>query len=132
LRDREDALGFATYRGTPIPGSTVFTTERSRKGYRINKLAMSLADPENREKFTADEAAYIAQFGLTEAERDLVRRRDWAGLLEAGGSVYVLLKLAGTVGQNLLQMGAQMRGENFEDFIKNRPFNRGEAAQRSG
>ncbi len=125
-------MSFATYRGTPIPGSTVFTTERSRKGYRINKLAMSLAEPENREKFKADEAAYMAAFGLTDAERDLVRRRDWAGLLEAGGSIYVLLKLAGTVGQNLLQMGAQMRGESFEDFMKERPFNRGTAVQRSG
>jgi protocatechuate 4,5-dioxygenase alpha subunit len=120
----------ATYRGTPIPGSTVFTIDRSRKGYRINKLAMSLADPENREKFRADEADYMAGFGLTETEQDLVRRRDWTGLLAAGGSVYVLLKLAGTVGQNLLQMGAQMRGESFEDFMKERPFNRGEAVQR--
>jgi protocatechuate 4,5-dioxygenase alpha chain len=125
-------VDFATYRGTQIPGSTVFTTERSRKGYRINKFAMSLADPKNRETFKADEAAYMAGFGLTEAEQDLVRRRDWAGLLEAGGSVYVLLKLAGTVGQNLLQMGAQMRGESFEDFMKERPFNRGAAVQRSG
>jgi protocatechuate 4,5-dioxygenase alpha subunit len=108
----------------------VFTIDRSRKGYRINKLAMSLADPENREKFKADEAGYMAGFGLTEAEQDLVRRRDWTGLLAAGGSVYVLLKLAGTVGQNLLQMGAQMRGESFEDFMKERPFNRGEAVQR--
>ena len=44
----------------------------------------------------------------------LVERRDWAGLIAAGGNIYVLLKIAGTVGQNLLQMGAQMRGETFE------------------
>ena len=55
----------ATYRGTPIAGSTVFTTERSRKGYRINKLAMSLTDPANRERFKADEKAYMAEYGLT-------------------------------------------------------------------
>jgi len=125
-------MGLATYRGTPIAGSTVFTTERSRKGYRINKLAMSLTDPANRERFKADEKAYMAEYGLTETEQDLVARRDWSGLIEAGGSIYVLLKIAGTVGQNLLQMGAQMRGESFDAFMQNRPFNRGEAVKRSG
>jgi protocatechuate 4,5-dioxygenase, alpha chain len=93
---------------------------------------MSLAEPENRERFKADESAYMAGFDLTEAEKELVRCRDWAGLLAAGGSIYVLLKLAGTVGQNLLQMGAQMRGESFEAFMKERPFNRGDAVKRTG
>lgn len=125
-------MAFATYRGAPIAGSTVFTTERSRLGYRINKLAISLADPANRDRFKADETAYMAEYGLTEAEQDLVRRRDWAGLVDAGGNIYVLLKIAGTVGQNLLQMGAQMRGETLEAFMKERPFNRGDAVQRTG
>jgi hypothetical protein len=31
------------------------------------------------------------------------------------------LKIAGTVGQNLLQMGAQMRGETLESFMLTRP-----------
>jgi protocatechuate 4,5-dioxygenase alpha subunit len=125
-------MGLATYDGTPIAGSTVFTIERSRLGYRINTFAMSLADPASRETFKADEGAYMSVYGLTAAEQDLVRRRDWAGLLAAGGSIYVLLKLAGTVGQNLLQIGAQMRGESFEDFMKERPFNRGVAVKRTG
>jgi hypothetical protein len=34
----------ATYRESVIPGTTVFTGARSQKGYRINKLAMSLTD----------------------------------------------------------------------------------------
>ena len=121
-----------TYRDETIAGTTVFTGARSHQGYRINKLAMSLTDPANRERFKADEKAYMAEYGLTETEQDLVARRDWSGLIEAGGSIYVLLKIAGTVGQNLLQMGAQMRGESFDAFMQNRPFNRGEAVKRSG
>ena len=34
----------ATYRDTPIAGTTVFTGARSRQGYRINKFAMSLTN----------------------------------------------------------------------------------------
>jgi len=101
----------STSRDTPIPGTTVFTGVLSQQGYRINKLAMSLTDPANRDSFRADEQAYMAQYGLSTDEIDLVARRNWAGLIEHGGNVYVLLKIAAAVGQNLLQIGAQMRGE---------------------
>jgi protocatechuate 4,5-dioxygenase, alpha chain len=125
-------MGGATYRDTNIPGTTVFTGERSQQGYRINKLAMSLISPANREAFRADEHAYMARFDLTEAEMGLVTRRDWSGLVAAGGNIYVLLKIAGTVGQNLLQMGAQMRGETLESFLAARPGRRGNAVERKG
>jgi hypothetical protein len=51
----------------------------------------------------------------------LIERRDWAALIEAGGNIYLLLKIAGSVGQNLLQMGAQMRGETLDAFMQTRP-----------
>lgn len=121
----------ATYRDTPIAETTVFTGARSRQGYRINKFAMSLTDEDNRTRFRADERAYMAKFALKENEMDLVTRRDWAGLVAAGGSIYVLLKIAGTVGQNLLQMGAQMRGESLEQFLKSRTDPNRQMAQRS-
>jgi protocatechuate 4,5-dioxygenase alpha chain len=60
----------------------------------------------------------------------LIERRDWAGLIAAGGNVYLLLKIAGTVGQNLLQMGAQMRGETLEAFMQTRPGRRGASGER--
>jgi hypothetical protein len=58
-----------------------------------------------------------------------VTRRDWAGLVEAGGSIYLLIKIGGAVGQHLLHMGAQMRGQTLEDFLKTRP---GHAAAQAG
>ena len=111
----------ATYGDAPIAGTTVFTGPRSQQGYRINKLAMSLKNAENRAAFLADERSYMRQYGLTEDEMKLLERRDWSGLIAAGGSVYLLLKIAGTVGQSLLQMGAQMRGETLEAFLQTRP-----------
>src|SRR4029079_13727942 len=124
-------MGPATYRDTHIPGTTVFTGERSRRGYRINKLAMSLTDHDNREAFKADERAYMRRFGLSEHEMELIAVRDWNGLVAAGGSIYLLIKIGGAVGQNLLQMGAKMRGETLETFMKSRPAP-GTAIERKG
>ncbi|MBN9040974.1 MAG: hypothetical protein BGP05_07375 [Rhizobiales bacterium 62-47] len=121
----------ATYRGTPIAGTTVFTGARSRQGYRINKFSMSLTDEANRNAFRADERAYMKSCGLTEAEMDLVTKRDWKGLVAAGGNIYVLIKVGGAVGQNLLQMGAQMRGQSFEEFMQTRPAKQGSAVERN-
>ena len=110
----------ATYRDTPILGTTVFTGARSAQGYKINKLAMSLTDPANRDAFKADERGYMKRFGLSETEMGLIAARDWNGLVAAGGSIYLLIKIGGSVGQNLLQMGARMRGETLEQFMQTR------------
>lgn len=122
---------YATYRDTQLPDTVVFTGARSRQGYRLNKFAMSLTDEDNRKKFRADERAYMTTFGMSENEMDCVTRRDWAGLVAAGGNIYLLIKIGGAVGQNLLQMGAQMRGESLEQFMKTRPGSDQTAAQRS-
>jgi protocatechuate 4,5-dioxygenase, alpha chain len=121
----------ATYRQTPIAGTTVFTGARSQQGYRINKFAMSLTDPANRDAFKADERRYMARFGLTEEEMALVAKRDWKGLVAAGGNIYVLIKVGGAVGQNLLQMGAQMRGQSLDEFMQTRPSRQGKAVERN-
>jgi protocatechuate 4,5-dioxygenase, alpha chain len=104
-----------------LPGTFVFTGERSRAGYRLNKLAMSLTDAANRERFLADETAYMGAAGLTSGEQDMVRRRDWAAMIAQGGNIYLILKIAGTVGQTLLQMGAQMRGETIDALMATLP-----------
>ncbi len=119
----------ATYGDAPIAGTTVFTGARSQQGYRINKLAMSLTDAANRAAFKGDERGYMQRYGLHEAEMALIERRDWSGLIAAGGNVYLLLKVAGAVGQNLLQMGAQMRGETLEAFLQTRPGKAGAASR---
>ena len=110
----------ATSGGHP-PGTTLFDGARSRRGYRLNKLAMSLTEPQNRARFLADPEAYMSAGGLDEAQKAMIRRRDWLAMVEAGGNIYLLLKIAATVGQNLLEMGAQMRGESLREFMATRP-----------
>jgi protocatechuate 4,5-dioxygenase alpha chain len=61
---------------------------------------------------------------------DLVAKRDWKGLVAAGGNIYVLIKVGGAVGQNLLQMGAQMRGQSFDEFMQTRPGKQSSAVER--
>ena len=102
------------------PYSNVFDGEKGMRGYRINKLAQSMRHPQNRKAFLADERAYMAKLGLTAEEQALVLKRDWYGLQVAGGNQYALVKLGGALGINLVQQGAQMRGESVEDFLKTR------------
>src|SRR5262249_35753273 len=113
--------GGMTSRDNPIPGTTVFTGVPPQQGYRINKLAMSLTNPANRDSFRADEQAYMAHYGLSADEIDLIARRDWAGLIERGGKFYFPPKTGATGGQTLRKMGAEMRGETLDEFMKTRP-----------
>lgn len=84
-----------------IAGAFVFTGERSAAGYRLNRMAKSLISAENRAAFQADEPGYMAGYGCSEHEIDLVRRRDWKGMMEAGGSIYLLLKIGASTGHPL-------------------------------
>jgi len=104
-----------------IPGTYVFDSSRSRLGYRLNKLAYSLTDPKNRALYLQDEDAYMEKFGLSEGQKDAIRRRDWLALMkDHGGNIYYMYKLGATVGHELYKMGAQMRGETFEQFLNSR------------
>ena len=53
-----------------IPDTPLFDRKRSLAGYRINKMAMGLSKPENREAFRQDESAYLDRFGLTPEETE--------------------------------------------------------------
>jgi protocatechuate 4,5-dioxygenase alpha chain len=104
-----------------IPGTYVFDHTRARTGYELNKLAYSLTQPQNREVFRRDEGAYIEMYALTDGQRAAIGRRDWLALTkEYGGNIYYIYKLGATLGFGLYQMGAQMRGESYEDFLNSR------------
>jgi protocatechuate 4,5-dioxygenase alpha chain len=105
-----------------IPDTTVFDLRLSRRGRRLNKMCGSLCAPANREAFKRDEEAYMARFGLSEIEKQLVRKRDFGGLIRAGLNIYWMLKLGSVTGNSLYRMGAQMRGESYEQFLATRNF----------
>jgi protocatechuate 4,5-dioxygenase alpha chain len=107
---------------TSIPDTTIFDLRKSAQGYRLNKLCGSLCEPKNRDAFKADEEAYMAKFGLSEEERSLLRKRDFAGMIHAGMNIYWMLKMGAVTGNSLYRMGAQMRGETYEQFLATRNF----------
>ena len=63
-----------------IPDTPLFDRARQQRGYRLNKMAMGLTDPANRDAFRNDEEAYLDSFNLTGAEKQAVKARDWREL----------------------------------------------------
>ncbi len=87
----------------------LFDQHTATRGKRLNKAAYSLKDAHQRELFDRDEEAWLEQFGLTDEEKDLMRRRDWIGLWRNGMSIYVMVKLSGVTSTPLPEIGKQMR-----------------------
>ncbi|WP_455923377.1 gallate dioxygenase [Pseudomonas putida] len=103
-----------------LPGTYPFTLERSHTGYRLNKFLHQLIVPAYRERFLGDTEALFEEAGLSEEERDLVRRRDWLGLLQYGVIFFLLEKLGAVVGVSNLHIYSAFRGLSLEEFQKTR------------
>ena len=103
-----------------IPDTSIFDLRLSRRGYRLNKMCAALCSPANRESFKRDEEAFMARFSLTEDERNLIRKRNFKGMIEAGMNIYFMLKVGSVTGNSLYRMGAQMRGQPYEEFLTTR------------
>jgi gallate dioxygenase len=103
-----------------LPGSYPFTLDRSVRAYRMNDYLHRMVLPEHREAFKRDPEGSFAAAGLTEEERDLIRRRDWRGLMHYGAIFFMLEKLGAVVGVSNLHIYAAMRGETLEAFQRTR------------
>ena len=99
-----------------IPGTRVFTAKRARAGYHMNQFAMSLMKPENRERWKADERAYLDGWKLTEDQKQAILDRDYNRCLDLGGNIYFLAKVFSTDGQSFLQAVGTMTGMSTEDY----------------
>jgi protocatechuate 4,5-dioxygenase alpha chain len=102
---------------TDIPGTPVFDGEASRRGFRMNKLFMSLRYAENRERFLADEGAYCDEFGLSPEQRTAVTARDWQAMIDLGGSIFYVYKLAMMDGRSMQYLGGVFTGMTEEEFV---------------
>ena len=98
--------------------SYVFDLERSARGLRLNRFLHALTVPEKRKLFA--EKPEEAMQGLTEEEKDMVRRLDWKALQDYGASFFCLEKLARAKGVSNPEMVAAFRGETLEEFLKTR------------
>ncbi len=99
-----------------IPGTRVYTAKRARQGYHLNQFAMSLMKAENRERWKADERAYLDEWPMTEDQKQAVLARDYNRLLDLGGNIYFLAKIFSTDGLSFLQAVSTMTGMTVEDY----------------
>jgi gallate dioxygenase len=96
----------------------VFDLERSGRGLRLNRFLHDLVSSDKRKAFQEDPET--AMQGLTDEEKDMLRRLDWKALQDYGASFFCLEKLARTKGVSNPEMVAAFRGETLEQFLKTR------------
>jgi len=99
-----------------LEGTYPFDLARSAKGYRLNRFLHQLIKPDFRERFREEPEALFAEHELSDEERELVRRRDWRGMIHYGVIFFLLEKLGAVVGTTNLHIYANMRGQTLEDF----------------
>ncbi len=99
-----------------IPGTVLFDAQQARKGYWLNQFCMSLMKAANRARFKADEAAYLAEWPMSDEQRQAVLDRDMNRCLALGGNIYFLVKIAATDGISVQQMVGRMTGMNEADY----------------
>jgi gallate dioxygenase len=96
----------------------VFDLERSARGLRLNRFLHDLTSAEKRKLFL--DKPEEAMQGLSEPEKEMVRRLDWKAMQDYGASFFCLEKLARTRGVSNPEMVAHFRGESLEQFLKTR------------
>jgi protocatechuate 4,5-dioxygenase alpha chain len=101
-----------------IPGTTVFDADQSRKGYRLNMFCMSLMKAPNRERFKADESAYLDEWNLSAEQKQAVLERDYNKMIALGGNIYFLAKIFATDGKSFQYAAALMTGMAQEDYAQ--------------
>ena len=99
-----------------VPGTTIFDAEQSRKGYWLNQFCMSLMQAANRERFLADQRAYLDEWPMTEAQKQAVLARDLNRCIAEGGNIYFLAKIGATHGMSFQQMAGSMTGMSEEEY----------------
>jgi gallate dioxygenase len=103
-----------------LQGTYPFSIEVAVRAFRINDYLHRMVEPAHREVFVRDEEASFEAAGLSEEERDMLRRRDWRALLHYGVIFFMLEKLGAVVGVSNLHIYAAMRGETLEEFQRTR------------
>jgi len=103
-----------------LNGTYPFTLEKSVKTFRLNQFLHDMVYPHHRAAFKENEELSFTQAGLTESEKELIRNRDWRGLIHYGCIFFGLEKLGAVLGISNLHIYAAMRGETLEEFQKTR------------
>ncbi|MFK7976122.1 MAG: protocatechuate 4,5-dioxygenase subunit alpha [Halioglobus sp.] len=101
-----------------VPGTTIFDQEMARKGYHLNQFCMSLMTEENRQRFKADERAYLDEWPMSQEQKQGLVDRDYNRLIALGGNIYFLAKVFSTDGFSFQQAVSTMTGMPVDDYVQ--------------
>lgn len=101
-----------------ISGTTVFDADMSRRGYHLNMFCMSLMKAANRERFKANERAFLDEWPMSVEQKQAVLARDYNRMISLGGNIYFLAKIFATDGKSFQHAAALMTGMSQEDYAK--------------
>lgn len=103
-----------------LGGTYVFDLRTAHQRLAFSRFFWNMIRPEGRQAFVEDEEAAMTAAGLDDAEKTLVRERDWLGIVQNGVNFFVLEKWARVVKRSNLEVYAIMRGESLETFMATR------------
>ncbi len=98
-----------------IPGTYIFDITMSQKGYGLNKFCETLNREVGRDQFLNNEDEYLKTFGMSEEQQEAVKKRDINKLLELGGNIYYVFKIAAVLGHSMQAVGAMMSDEGMSE-----------------
>ncbi|HMA49648.1 MAG TPA: protocatechuate 4,5-dioxygenase subunit alpha [Magnetospirillaceae bacterium] len=101
-----------------IPDTVVFDADMARLGYHLNQFCMSLMKAPNRDRFRADERAYLDEWPMSEDQKLAVLARDYNRMLSLGGNIYFLAKIFATDGKSFQYAAASMTGMSQEAYAE--------------
>ena len=103
-----------------VKGTYLFDLRTSHRTLKLNRFFWRMIGQEWRDRFEADPERLMTESGLDDTEKDLVRCRDWLGLIRHGANFFVLEKFARVSRKTNLEVYAAFRGETLEKFLETR------------
>ena len=101
-----------------IPGTTIFDADMARQGFHLNQFCMSLMKAENRERFKADQRAYLDEWPMTEDQKLAVLARDYNRMMSLGGNIYFLAKIFSSDVLSFQHAAATMTGMSQPEYAQ--------------
>ncbi|TXH68479.1 MAG: protocatechuate 4,5-dioxygenase subunit alpha [Thiothrix sp.] len=101
-----------------IPGTIIFDADMAHRGYHLNQFALSLMKAPNRERFKANERAYLDEWAMSEEQKQAVLARDYNRMMQLGGNVYFLAKIFSTDGLSFQHAAATMTGMTQQEYAQ--------------
>ena len=98
-----------------IPGTYVFDIQMSQKGYGLNKFCETLNRAEGRDQFLNNQDEYLTKFNMSKEQIQAIKDRNINKMLELGGNIYYVFKIAAVLGHSMQAVGAMMSEEGFAE-----------------